>query len=404
MKLRWFNRFVLLLLFVAAGWGIHHALTKGALEDSDENPESTQQSSIEEEEDVDTTEAIPDTESDSLPELSSSTLNLALQKDSLLGARMDQLLRQQRPGAAVYVTVDMATNEILAWGARSDSLNHATPHWLGKSTFPAASLIKIVTSAAAIESNRYDPLTEIPMIGRSTTLYYRQLKVPKNYKGPHVTLQDAFAKSINPAMGLIGKELGGKRMKSTAFRFGFNRPFPGNFPQISRFMPPDTGFALAEATSGFTSKNTISVLHAAAMVRSMLTRKDLEIPWSPLLGKYGVPTQGVSLQKSDFRAETYGALRQLFLRTVSHGTARKHLLRQVPAKFREKLLIGGKTGSLDGKDPTGRYDWFAGYAQFKDKPGQGIIVVVMQVHQKYRTLPSPGIAGSLITTWARNAQ
>jgi len=323
------------------------------------------------------------------------------QRDSLLGLRIDQLLRQYKPHAAFYLVVDAHSNEILAWGGRSDSSVHSEPEWLSRATFPAASLIKMLTSVSALESSRFSTNTEIPLIGRSTTLYSRQLKIPDSYKGPTITLEDAFAKSCNPAMGIIGKQLGGKTLRKFAQRLGFNRPFPVGAPQPSCFVPPDTGYELAEAASGFTRKNTVSPLHIAAIVRALLEQTSLQIPWSHTIPAKYAPREPIPLDNSEFHPDTYFAMRQLFLRTISNGTARKQMTRTVYAVNREALIIGGKTGSLDGDNPAGRYDWFAGFAQSKTNPQKAIVIVVMQVHVKIRTLPSPAIAGLLINQWSR---
>lgn len=325
------------------------------------------------------------------------------QKDAELGQKMDQLLHAYRPHAAFYLMVDAKSNEILAWGQRNDSVVQSEPTWLGRATFPAASLIKMVTSVAALESGHYGISTTIPLIGRSTTLYARQVRVPENYHGTTVTLEDAFAHSCNPVMGIIGKHVGAHTLKFIAQRFGFDRPFPNGMPQPSKFLPPDTGFGIAEVSSGFTRANTISPLHVAAIVRALVEQEPVQMPWSHTIPTNMAPHEPMPLDHSVFRAETYNGMRQLFQRTVTHGTARKHLNRTLHASNRDALTIGGKTGSLDGENPAGRYDWFAGFAQSKKDPQKAVIFVVMQVHVKVRTLPSSSIAGLLINTWAKTA-
>jgi hypothetical protein len=56
---------------------------------------------------------------------------------------------------------------------------------------------------------------------------------------------------------------------------------------------------------------------------------------------------------------------------------------------------------LDGDFPTGRYDWFAGFAQSKTEPEKAVIIVVMQVHGALRYQHSSIIAGMLINEWAK---
>ena len=89
-------------------------------------------------------------------------------------------------------------------------------------------------------------------------------------------------------------------------------------------------------------------------------------------------------------------------RTVSHGTAKKNLSsRFIARRYREQLDIGGKTGSLDGSNPEGRYEWFAGFAKSRLESDKGIIIVVMQVHKEIRSQPATQVAGLLINYWAQ---
>lgn len=339
---------------------------------------------------------VPDTPTDGMP------IHVASQRDPGLAHRIDELLRAYKPDHAFVLLVDGRSNEILAWGQRTDDSISTLPTFLKRTTFPAASLIKIVTAAAALESHRYNADSELPMVGRAHTLYNNQLHIKPGYKGPTTSLADAFALSNNPVMGRIGLLMGGRNLGKYGNMLGFNRHFPNDIPHMSVFLPPDTGYGLAEAASGFTRANTLSPLHAAAIVRSLVVRRLLELPWSQKM-----PADTFALSKplpipgTKFSPSTYAGLRRMFLRTVTEGTSRKSMRRVVYSYNREGLDIGGKTGSLDGTNPEGRYDWFAGFAQYKKDPSQSLILVVMQVHGKYRNQSSTSIAGQLINHWAK---
>ncbi len=105
------------------------------------------------------------------------------QKNVYMAKKMDYLLRTFKPAHALYLMVDAKTNEIIAWGESKDQVVQASPDYLSRSTFPAASLIKTVTLAAALESKQYSLNTKIPLIGNPHTLYKSQIKQSKNYKG-----------------------------------------------------------------------------------------------------------------------------------------------------------------------------------------------------------------------------
>ena len=328
--------------------------------------------------------------------------HIKAQKDVFLAEKIDNLLRRFRPEHAVILMVDPKSNEIIAWGERRNNHVQEKPDYFIKNTFPAASLAKTVTISAAMESNRYSLTSQIPMIGSSIHLYKNQLRVKEGYKGPFIELQDAYAKSANPPMAIVGMNVGAERLRSAAKKLGYNTNFPGALPPRSNYAPPDTGYGLAEVSSGFTDATTLTPLLAAAQVRAILMKKPLEIPWAANLDGYA-PKSRIALDVGKFSDNTYYGLREAMIRTVTHGTARKNIsTRHMARKNYEALNIGGKTGSLDGKDPYGRYEWFMGFAQSKEDPSKAVVLVIMQVHdlQGVRSQPATQVAGMLFNYWA----
>lgn len=324
------------------------------------------------------------------------------QKDLFLAQKIDNMLRRFKPMYGVVLVVDPKSNEIVAWGETKDYKVQNTPDFFVKNTFPAASLAKTITIAAAMDANRYSLNTPVPMLGASHTLYKRQLRVPENYHGTTITLADAYAKSANPPLALIGMDIGAKRLREAARNLGYNMNFPGGIPGRSSYTPPDTGYGLAEASCGFTEATTLTPLLAAAQVRSILTKKPLEIPWAENISPYA-PKSRIALDVKKFSENTYYGLRMAMLRSITNGTARKQIsTRNMARKNFAALDIGGKTGSLDGQDPHGRYEWFMGFAQSKENPDKAIVVVVMQVHdlQGYRSQPATQVAAMIMNYWA----
>ena len=106
------------------------------------------------------------------PEIIDS-VHIKSQKNVFLAEKIDQMLRRYRPDYGVVLVVNAKTNEIIAWGERRDDKVQNQPDYFVKNTFPAASLAKTVTIAAAMESGRYSLDTPIPMRGASHTLYMR---------------------------------------------------------------------------------------------------------------------------------------------------------------------------------------------------------------------------------------
>ena len=292
---------------------------------------------------------------------------LAEQNDSALAAAVKIYLDRYRPPNAFILIMDANSGIVLAWGQRENGENSKEPTFFKRDSFPAASLAKIATAVAALENGK-NPKSEFPKIGRNSTLYKRQIFPKEDYTGDMISLEDAFAKSNNPAMGIIGISLGRGKMQNTAEKLG-----------LANFDYPDSDYELAESSSGFTRRNMISPLQAALAVRTLLFAKPKEC----------------------FKEKTYSDMRELFLKTVMDGTAKRHIGKSVYSYNRKNLDIGGKTGSLDGNSPAGRYDWFAGFAQSKSDPEKAVIIVVMQVHGEMRNQYSTVIAGLVINEWVK---
>jgi len=292
---------------------------------------------------------------------------VAEQGDSVLALQTKKLLDRYHPPNAFILLMDAKSGKILAWGQRENNKNSEEPSFFKRDSFSAASLSKIITATAALEAGK-NSKSEFPRIGRNSTLYKRQIFPKENQKTPVITLEDAFAKSNNPAMGIIGIELGKEKMQTTAEKLGF-----------TNFNYPDSAYEIAECASGFTKRNILSPLQVANAIRKLIF----------------IQPEG------SFQKTTYEEMQNLFLRTVTNGTAQRDIRKSVHKNNRNSLDIGGKTGSLDGEAPNGRYDWFAGFAQSKTDPEKAVIVVVMQVHGALRNQHSTIIAGLLINEWAK---
>jgi cell division protein FtsI/penicillin-binding protein 2 len=336
--------------------------------------------------------------------------------DEVLQARVERWVNQYRPEGAVVVVSDLRTGQIRALVERDSGITSSRPRLALGTTFPAASLAKIVTAAAVLERGIYNPHDDLPLLGGAHTLYRAQLRVPAHGRYHTVTLREAFARSINPTFGLLGLRVGAESLRDMAERLGFNRPTlplgdgrdaakedSSSWP--ARLTPPDSGFALAEVASGYTTSTTISPLHALRIARAVgqdgrlipvrFTRelqsldngRTLILP-EPETAPFAGPA-------------TLRNLRTLMEATVTSGTARRGFRRNLKAHDFESLEMGGKTGSLTGHNPPGRYEWFVGYARRKDHPDQGIAVAVMLINRTYLAVHAAELAGLTIRDWAR---
>ncbi len=284
------------------------------------------------------------------------------------------------------VVMEADTGKVLAL-AGFDKMNpHGNPCL--QSIFPAASLFKIVTAAAAVDHCGYTDHTSISFNGYKHTLYKSQLKETNNKYTHTLSFADSFAQSINPVFGKLGSlQLGKDLLEAYGQGFGFNQPldFELQVPP-SHLVVSDTPYGLAEIASGFNNETTISPLHGAVMVSAVLNQGRMV---SPSIVNRIVDADGKVLYQSQptwqQRAMTSRAstiLAEMMEETVHSGTARKAFRGQQRDPVLSQLRIGGKTGSISNTTNDARYDWFVGFAE--EKKGQGqLAVAVMVAHQEY---------------------
>ncbi|MGD8302362.1 MAG: penicillin-binding transpeptidase domain-containing protein [Desulfobacterales bacterium] len=256
------------------------------------------------------------------------------------------------------------------------------------SSFPAASIFKIVTAAAALEKGNLGLDSKLRYNGRKYTLYKSQLKDKRNKYTHTITLKEAFAKSVNPVFGKLGSlYLGKTKLETYAESFGFNREI--NFEVFlapSRTVITDKPYQWAEIACGFNRQTRMSPVHGALISATIFNRGKLI---EPTIIESIHDEKGKELYQSQpavvtqaFAPHTSAAMRELMKTTIRSGTVRRTFRKYRRDKIISRLEIGGKTGTINNKTDDIKYEWFVGYAQ--DKGGDSkLIVSVLVAHQKY---------------------
>jgi cell division protein FtsI/penicillin-binding protein 2 len=265
------------------------------------------------------------------------------------------------------------------------------------SSFPAASIFKIVTAAAALEKGNLQLDSKLRYNGRKYTLYKSQLKEKRNKYTNTITLKDAFAKSVNPVFGKLGAlHLGKTQLESYAESFGFNREI--NFEVSlapSRTVITDEPYQWAEIACGFNRQTRMSPVHGALISATIFNRGKLI---EPTIIETIRDEKGTELYQSRpavvtqaFAPHTSAAMRELMKTTIRSGTVRGTFRKYRRDKIISRLEIGGKTGTINNKTDDIKYEWFVGYAQ--DKQGDSkVILSVLVAHQKYIGIRAPQYA------------
>lgn len=286
----------------------------------------------------------------------------------------------------VFVAIEPASGRILAM----TSYSSVDPGWSKNSYFnlyPMASLFKIITAAAALESRKINPETVIEFRGNSYSENPRYWEVSPRGKNNRMDVTSAMGKSINPVYGRLACDIAGKAsVMECANRFGFNQSLlPGTSAKQSTAGEPQSNHELMLMGAGLDHDVKISPLHAAVMMAAIANNGKMMAP-----GLTDRITDGKGASKELFAPqeirslvspETATALTRMLSSTVTTGTSRRafHDRRGRPLL---KVDVAAKTGSINGSDPRGHYSWFAAFAPVHN-PRIALVALVIN-HDKWK--------------------
>jgi len=298
----------------------------------------------------------------------SATLHYTIQ--NALQKRVHDFMAYNKVPYGVFVAIEPATGRILAMTAHS-TIN---PQWERNAFFdlyPMASLFKIVTASAALESKRMTPETVIEFRGRSVSENPQNWNAKPRGKNNRLDVTYAMAKSVNPVFGRVAADIAGKAsIMEAAGKFGFNQALLLGTPaKESKAAEPQGTLELMQMGAGLDHNVKISPLHAAVMMAAIANGGRMMYPG---LVEKVVESDGTAREvhtpreiRRPVSAETAASLTRMLSSTTTAGTSRRafHDRRGRPLL---DVDVCAKTGSIDGTDPQGHYSWFAAFAPAKN--------------------------------------
>ncbi|HMP47364.1 MAG TPA: penicillin-binding transpeptidase domain-containing protein [Oligoflexia bacterium] len=301
------------------------------------------------------------------------TLNVDLQEYAT------DLLKNYKVPWGALVAINPSTGRVLAMAGHSETEPMRSQKLVAENTFPAASLFKIITAAAAVETSGLVGNTPIRYRGGTYSLDKHNY-LPNSAAGKQeMTLGTALAKSCNPAFARVAlNNLSVDIITQYAHNFGFYKQLAADFPVSSStlYTAPDS-YSLARTAAGF-GEALISPVHAAAMIAAVGNRGLMMRPYivdsikdkSGLLKMRNEP----KAYEQVILESTAQELIAMMESTTTEGTGRKqfhsasHKLKQIP--------IASKTGTLTGTNPKGRNYWFVAVAP-SDNPSVALAALVV---------------------------
>ncbi len=300
-----------------------------------------------------------------------------------------EAMKDYKVGFAAVAVMDAYSGELLALYGKDAGGENCT---LGLDTYLAASLFKVVTSVAALEYGGMSPETLFSYNGKAHTLYRDQLSTATNRWTRQISLERAFAVSNNVVFGkLAAYDLGEQPVLLSAMRLGFwTSPLKECACRPSTLFIPETTYNLAELASGFNRRTRVSPVHAGQIVSPVLTGGSMVTPRIVR----STPVERVEV----FSQDTAEKLKGMMARTVRSGTVSGTFRGYARDRVLKNLVLGAKTGSINGTQPDGRRNWFVGFAE-DAASGRAITVACLIIREDYYWIEADGLAKKIIRNY-----
>lgn len=284
------------------------------------------------------------------------------------------LLKRYKPDYAALFMMDADTGEVLVFTSFQKGSEFRN-NLVKQSSFPAASLFKIVTAASLVDKENLKPNHPVRFNGGNWTLYKKNvLKDHNNRWTRTVTLEQAFARSMNtPFAKLVLKQTDPQTLDEYAHRFLFNQFLPTDFyvEPGKVDVPDEKGFRLGEIASGYNRTTLVGPVQGAMMAAAVINGGRAIVPH--LVQELRDQENKIIYQAHPYHMKTViskasaKSVQKLMEATVKKGTSRSSFRALVKSKKFKDLVVGGKTGHIYSRDPAGSADWFVGFAQFGER-------------------------------------
>lgn len=305
-----------------------------------------------------------------------------------LSAHMDRFFASNTLLYGSFVAIDAKTGALLSYSeySRKGTGVKSPGVYTG---FPAASVFKIVSTAALLEGGHVEPSVRVCYTGGSHGLDSSNL-VDRRKERSCKTLTQAFAASTNAVFGKLAvKYLTADSLVDMARRFGFGKTIQvGAKSSTSKIFRPEGRLSLARMAAGF-SGSLMSPLHGAVV--AAIIANDGKWPSEVSVGGSG---GGMSMEV--ISRSTALEIGRMMTRVVEQGTGTRHLagLRTISGH-----IPAIKTGSLSSRDGTGIWNnWVVGFYP-ADAPE--IAFAAHVGHRGGGALKAGQIARYALETWIR---
>jgi cell division protein FtsI/penicillin-binding protein 2 len=285
----------------------------------------------------------------------------ALTLDPRLQDDAERLLDGARPLAGAIVAVDVRTGNVLSWAERRRE--RGAPSVVATAHAPAASVFKMVTTAALFERAEVAPSEPVCIAGGLRAIERRHLDPPRGGDVRCSPFFHALGHSKNAAYAqLATHRLLRTDLIEVAERIGFNRPLPFDFPVLLGTLDVPYGdLEFARTAAGFRG-TTLSPL-GAAYLATIVATGGLAPRLRLIAPRDGEAPRELEVVGRAMSTTTAHRLERMMEVTVESGTARSAFHDDLGHSLLGPIKVAGKTGTLHpADDSSGAVSWFVGFA------------------------------------------
>ena len=289
--------------------------------------------------------------------------------DPWLNGRVAEILHHQRVDLAHVIVLDPNDGRVLAYVSTNPTAFPATR------AYPMASLMKVVTAAAVLQRDPAVAQRPCVFVGSPYHLTASLLNPPRY--GHIASFEHALATSNNQCFAQLAvHELGAPSVIDELHRLGvLEAPAPGH--PDGELDPVETPLDLGQLGSGLAGTR-IAPLAAARLAATLADGHIVTPRWIARV----TDASGLALALPEalqprpaLDLRTARSLRDMLIETTESGTARRGF-NPGGRPLLGPIRVAGKTGSLNGTDPEGRYEWFIGVAP-ADEPRVAVAALVV---------------------------
>lgn len=291
--------------------------------------------------------------------------------DPDLDARVRRVLKQGRVPLGHVIVMDPASGEVFSYVSTAPESFPATR------AYPTASLMKVVTAAAVLHNNPEAADRDCRYVGSPYNLKSAYL-VPPTSGGRTDTFWRSLAISNNQCFARLAvHDVGQQALISEMRRTGLlEAPAPRH--PAGRIDPIEDALDLGNLGSGLAGSHITPL--AAARLAALLAGGELVRPYwiAQVRDANGnvLTVPGSQEPRPVWSADVTSELRELMVGVTARGTARSAFRDERGRPLLGSIRVSGKTGSLSGTNPRGRYEWFIGVAP-AEAPRIAIATVVV---------------------------